>query len=188
MNAPHRIPVILTDAQYEDMTRKGAFAKVGRVELRGGVVVEMSPVHLNHSTAFGALYLAVAGFLRGAGDGLAVNGEVSIRFGQGFQPTADLVIWDTSRVARDLDGPLPGEAVKLVIEVADASLADDLGDKLADYAAAGLAEYWVVDVRARVIHCCAEPDQGAFKRRAVVRFGEPVTAVTIPLMLDTSAL
>jgi Uma2 family endonuclease len=189
MNAPVRPPVrqpvVLTDAQFEDMTRKGAFVNVGRVELRGGIVTEMSPVHYSHSAiVFGLTQITVTAL----SGGLRVLNEISVKFGPGFQPTADIVIFDHQALSPDFDGPLPAAAVKLVIEVADASLSDDLGQKLVDYAQAGLAEYWVADVRARVIHQCAEPTVDGYRRRHVIRFGEPAAALTLPLTLDTKAL
>ncbi len=187
MTAPIRNPIKLTDAQYEDMARRGAFVSVGRVELRGGIVVAMSPEHYSHATIMFALTQALVHALPGASNLRALN-EISLRFGGHFQPTADIVVFDPALVAPDLDGPLPGGAVKLVIEVADASLSDDLGQKLIDYAQSGLAEYWVADVRARVIHQAAEPTPDGYRRRNVVRFGEPAPALTLPLALDTSAL
>ena len=38
-----------------------------------------------------------------------------------------------------------------MIEVADSSLADDLGAKLEQYARAGIPRYWVVDVVGRTL-------------------------------------
>lgn len=191
VNAPTgptgRTPVILTDAQYEAMARRGAFVGLGRVELRGGVVVAMSPVHLNHSTVCTALLVAGHQALKGGGSGLRANVEITIRFGGGFSPTADIVIWDPASVPA-VDGPIPAEAVKLVIEVVDASLPDDLGQKLVDYAQAGLAEYWVADATARVIHICTDPQPHGFARRRVVRFGEPAEAESLALKIDTAGM
>lgn len=187
MNAPLRIPALFTDQQFEDMTRKGAFVGAGRVELRGGVITPMSPVHISHSSVMMALLLAAQRAVDANASTLRVNPEVSIRFGNGFQPTADIVIWEPS-AAPPFDGPIPKEAVRLVIEVADASLADDLGQKLLDYAQAGLPEYWVADVQARLIHRCSEPSAEGYRIREAVRFGEPCTALTLPLSLDTAKL
>ena len=187
MTTAIRIPAILTDDQFEDMTRKGAFARVGRVELRGGVITPMSPVYLRHSTVLTLLIVSAHRAIQESGAGLCVNGEISIRCGGGFQPTADVVIWAPAAVPA-FDGPIPKEAVRLVIEVADASLADDLGQKLVDYAEAGLAEYWVADVQARLIHRCREPQAGGYRVREAIRFGEPCAAATIPFSLDTTGL
>jgi len=116
VNAPAptiRPPLRVTDAQYEDMARRGAFATVGRVELRRGVITPMSPAYMPPAGA----------------------------------PTADIVVFSPAAIG-DESGPLPGNAARLIVEVAAASLADDLGEKLVDYARFGLAEYWVADVRA----------------------------------------
>jgi Uma2 family endonuclease len=45
----------------------------------------------------------------------------------------------------------------LVIEVADSSLAYDIGDKASLYAAAGIADYWVIDVNDRRIRVFRNP-------------------------------
>ena len=185
MNASLRTPLVLTDAQYEAMARRGAFVGLGRVELRGGVVVAMSPVHLKHSSGVTALLVAAHQAL--SATALKANVEVTIRFGGGFSPTADIVVWDPASVPA-FDGPIPAEAVKLVIEVADASLPDDLGQKLLDYAQAGLPEYWVADVTARVLHICTGPNPQGYERRRVVRFGEAADAETFPLTIDTTQL
>jgi Uma2 family endonuclease len=48
-----------------------------------------------------------------------------------------------------IDGPL---AVLLAVEVAHTSLQYDLTTKAELYAAAGIPEYWVLDLEGRVLH------------------------------------
>jgi Uma2 family endonuclease len=187
MNAANRSPLILTDAQFEEMTRRGAFVNVGRVELRRGMISVMSPVHLSHSTVARNLLFAFSKALTISALAYEVHPEVSVRFGSGFQPTADLVVWDPS-AATLIDGPIPAPAVRLVVEVADASLGDDIGDKLLDYANAGLAEYWVADVKGRILLLHQTPTPHGYRTRVPVRFGEAAAALTIPLTVDTSSL
>lgn len=187
MTTAVRTPVLLTDAQFEAMTRKGAFVGMERVELRGGVITPMSPVHISHSSVMTALLINTHKAFDDPDGPLRVNAEVSIRFGGGFQPTADIVVWDRAAVA-PFDGPIPKEAVRLVIEVADASLGDDLGQKLLDYAEGGLPEYWVADVQARLIHRAHGPSAGGYRHRDAIRFGEPCTAHTLPLSVATQGL
>ena len=186
MNAPVRPPLVLTDDQFEDMARKGAFTKVGRVELRGGVIVAMSPVHLSHSRVTRELLFALTRAMASSSLPFEINAEITIRFGGGFQPTVDLVVWQPDPAL--VDGPIPGAAARLVIEVADASLADDLGGKLLDYAQTGLAEYWVADVKARMIVQNADPGPEGYATRRLHPFGETLAALTLPLAVDTSAL
>jgi Uma2 family endonuclease len=61
-------------------------------------------------------------------------------------PQPDLVL---CRLGRYRDRHPITTDIFLVIEVADTSLAFDLGEKRALYSDAGIAEYWVIDVKAK---------------------------------------
>ena len=52
----------------------------------------------------------------------------------------------------------------LVIEVADSSLAFDTHDKASLYAAAGIADYWVIDVNDRRLHVFRGPTPDASRK------------------------
>lgn len=84
--------------------------------------------------------------------------QSAIRLPQGqSEPEPDLV-WV---VERDYSHgkPTPRD-ILLVIEVADSSLDHDLGEKAALYAAAGIQDYWVVDLidRRIVVHHDPAPE------------------------------
>jgi Uma2 family endonuclease len=64
--------------------------------------------------------------------------------------------------------PLPRE-IGLIIEVADSSLAYDLGSKRARYARAGIVEYWVADLVNKRMHVFSDPDRKAGKYRSARR-------------------
>ncbi|GAB4451307.1 MAG: Uma2 family endonuclease [Armatimonadaceae bacterium] len=65
-----------------------------------------------------------------------------------------------------------GEDVLLVVEVADTSLADDLGYKVGLYARAGIAEYWVLDIQSRRLTVFRNPDTEAGTWADQQQFGE----------------
>ena len=48
-----------------------------------------------------------------------------------------------------------------------------------DYAQAGIAEYWVADVEARVLHVHVGPSADGYANRRVVRFGETFDSPTL---------
>jgi Uma2 family endonuclease len=181
-------PMTLTSRQFAEMARKGAFDTVGRVELRNGMISLMAPVYLRHSSISSALYLALNAALSAGRSALRANIELSLQLAEDFMPTADMVLWDPACVPAGHDGPLPLEAVRLVIEVADTSLDDDLGEKMRGYARSGVTEYWVVDVRGRVIFVHAEPGEDGYRTREVVKFGEAIAARTLDLGFSTAAL
>jgi len=65
--------------------------------------------------------------------------------------------------------------VALLVEVADSSLAKDLDAKLKLYAAAGIQEYWVVDVRGRTLTIHREPERSDRAYASVTRAAAPQT-------------
>ena len=58
--------------------------------------------------------------------------------------------------------PRPAD-VLLIIEVADSSLSDDLGEKASLYAEFGITEYWVVDAPGRRIHVHRHSDRERYQ-------------------------
>jgi Uma2 family endonuclease len=186
MNAPTLTLARFTTAEFEQMARTGAFGS-RRVELRRGLIVEMNPQHLPHGRVKHRLGRAVEAALAASGSALSLLPEVSVDFGARFEPLPDLVVWDES-VGSNFLGPIPASAVRLIIEVSDPTLPEDLGDKLAEYAAAGLAEYWVADVKNSRILRHADPVGDGYGRREISAFGEPVAALTFPLTVNTASL
>ncbi len=77
-------------------------------------------------------------------------------------------------------GDLRGHHVMLAIEIADTSLAYDLGRKPGVYAAFGIPEVWVIDASDLVTHVFR--DLGAEGFRTVTEIGpdETVTAIRAP--------
>jgi Uma2 family endonuclease len=188
MNVVHREPSTFTNAEFERLVRSGGFGRA-RVELRRGLIVKINAQHAPHAIAKTDLADAIKAGLLAAKLSWRVDQEVSVDFGGGFSPLPDTVVWDPTAAPAMLDGPIPASAVRLIVEVADSSLSDDLGEKLEDYATGDLAEYWVADVKARQILQHAEPGNGAYARRDPTRFGETIVARAYPrLRVDTAAL
>jgi Uma2 family endonuclease len=190
MNAPSRPPLILTNAQFEDMGRKGAFAKVGRVELRRGAIALMSPVHLPHARLQQKLLIALVKAIQAAGKGGALDAvpEISVNAAEGFLPTADIAVFDAVGLNYDEVGSLPKARVKLIVEVADSTLADTIGEKLIDYARAGVPEYWVADVQGKALMLHDGPGENGYRRRVVIAFGQEIKALTLDLVLPAGSL
>lgn len=71
--------------------------------------------------------------------------------------------------------PVDPTTVALVIEIADSSIAHDLGRKSGKYAQYGLAGYWVVDINARKTHVLTSPEDGAYRDITSVPFDVALT-------------
>lgn len=188
MNVVHRTPSTFTNAEFERLVRSGGFGRA-RVELRRGLIVKMNAQHAPHAIAKTDLADAIKSGLLAAKLSWRVDQEVSVDFDGGFSPLPDIVVWDPTAAPADLDGPIPANAVRLIVEVADSTLSDDLGEKLEDYASAGLPEYWVADLKGRQILQHSAPGNGTYARRDPARFGETIAARAHPgLRVDTAVL
>jgi Uma2 family endonuclease len=138
--------LISVDA-FHRMGEAGILGPEDRVELIEGEIIDMSPI--------GALHAAIVDvvarhFGRRAGESVFIRCQNPLRLDDVSEPEPDISIlrpradfYTTSH---------PGAAdVLLVIEVADTSLAYDLGTKVPLYARHGIPEVWVIDAGTRRI-------------------------------------
>jgi Uma2 family endonuclease len=101
------------------------------------------------------------------------------------QPEPDIVLTTEPRGP----GAIPAASVALLVEVAHTSLDHDLSRKAPVYAGCGVAEYWVVDVSAGLIHQMWSPQTGAYAKSREVKLGERIEAATIEeLTIETHSL
>ncbi len=175
----------ITAAQFSVMVEAGAFTGDLGVELRGGLLYQMNPQYVPHLRAKSELHEALLKALWALGSPLRVASEGSVLLGDSEVPQPDLIVWEPLRSR----GPVPGERVRLVVEVSDTTLADDLGRKRALYATASIPEYWVADLPGRAVHQYWAPADGAYARSAVVPFGGTIRSATLAsLAVSTGAL
>jgi Uma2 family endonuclease len=126
---------------YQRMVEAGVFGEDQRLELVQGEVLEMAPIGSWHAAVVDWLNRR---FWNCAGGAAHVRVQNPVALPPDSEPQPDLAL-----LAPRADGYAsahPGpEAVRLLVEVAEASSSFDLGPKAALYAAAGVPEYWVVD-------------------------------------------
>lgn len=127
-----------TVAELEQMTAAGILPEDERIELIGGEVVPMSPKGNQHEALKAALNFY---WVRKLPDDLMVVTETTFRFTEDTYLEPDFVFYPKASGLRNLSA---GTA-RLVVEVADSSLAYDLGRKANLYAGFGIAELWVID-------------------------------------------
>ena len=163
----------------------GSFDSHAKTELLAGDIYYMNAQHRPHGRAKMRLYDLLRDVLATHPSSLVVAVEVSVALSEYDAPEPDL----TLTTEPDGDGLIPGSSVALIIEVADSTLDTDLGRKATLYAAADVAEYWVVDVNGRVTHQFWLPDAGRYAHHNQVDFGSPLKAKTIGgLDIETSSL
>ncbi len=112
-----------------------------RVELLAGDIVEVSPEGPIHASRI----RKVGNYLRGLLNGLALVSEAHPITLQQSEPEPDLAI---VRLPEErYDERHPGvEDILWLIEISDTTLLTDLNQKRQIYAAAGIGEYWLINV------------------------------------------
>ena len=163
---------------FDRMIAAGVFdpAEAHPLELIGGDLHVMSPIGDRHADAVAYLtrwsgqHADASRTLVWVQNPLAIPGSESA-------PQPDLA-WVTLRRYADRR-PLP-EEVSLLIEVADTSLEFDTTVKAALYAAAGIADYWVVDLVSRGVIVFREPASGGYESRSTHRGKQLVRPLALP--------
>ena len=147
--APPRVKRWTKD-EYNGLAERGVFAGQ-RLYLFRGEVIEMSPQL--HPHAFAVMQLTSALFRAfGLDEGYKVRIQLPFDVPGDSMPEPDGLVCTVEQGARK---PHPDKAV-LVIEVSDSSQEKDR-DKAFEYAAAGVPEYWLVDVRDRWVELYRHP-------------------------------
>ena len=148
------------------------------VELIAGVILKVAPSHIDHASLNAGVVVSLAKALRTSPAKLAV--DLAIETDDHTIFGIDIAVVNETAPS---SGPISGNHVELAVEVASTTLAKDLGHKAVEYARVGVATYWVVDVKGKVVHVMTGPQPDGYAHRAVVRFGEqlsvPGTADTI---------
>jgi Uma2 family endonuclease len=160
--APERVRP-LKRAEYERLVAEGAFDDE-RVELLGGVIVEMSPQDPRHAFAIERLTALLVPLARGKA---SLRPQLSFVASDDSVPEPDLTLVPLA----DYGAAHPTSAF-LVIEVSNASLRKDRSIKAEVYARAGVPEYWVVDLAGRSVEVRTMPEDGVYTKLEVARPGE----------------
>ena len=147
--------------EYHWLIEHGFFQEDERVELIGGVLHQMSPEGPRHVAAIDRL---LQHFFSELGDHAQIRVQHPLWLPvSGSEPEPDLVLAKKREDYYSGHHPVP-EEVYLVVEVAASSLEEDQRVKVPVYAAAGIVEYWIVNLRDDLIEVYREPtspDEGA---------------------------
>ena len=155
-----------------------------RVELLFGVVRPMSPKNRAHVIAAN---LACDLFREKLGGRARVYKEDPLAFpGLDSELEPDVMVCANPEIeafGTERMQPL------LVIEVAESSLARDLGEKPELYAKAGIPEYWVVNLLDRVLEIFLDAAEGRYRKHTNAKPGSRVSPQAWPdLELEVSSL
>jgi Uma2 family endonuclease len=158
----------ITVADYDRMIAEGYFPpgpKRHRVELIDGELLQMSPI--------GPLHEEIVDILNEWSMTNVPRKKVRVRIQNSIgvpaldsAPEPD-VVWVERKSYRS--GRPRGNHVFLIIEVSDSSLAFDRGEKANMFAAAGIEDYWVVNIPDQCVEVFRQPKAGKYASHRIIR-------------------
>ena len=163
---------------YIAMGRAGILDEDDRVELLNGRLIDMPPIGPPHSHGVDDLEELFARRLYRPDTTIArVRVQSPIQLDEYSAPEPDVVLYDPE-MSKDRH-PRPGD-IFLVVEVAESSVDYDRDVKAAHYAAAGIPEYWLVDLSSDVIDVFRQPEEDGYAERHRHRAGDALTISELP--------
>lgn len=167
LDADARLPVAppplklrpITVADYHAMSRAGVFRDDERVELLDGCLLPMSPLGDHHLIVTNRIASHFSDHRRGR---YLVSTQNSVRLDDRSEPQPDVALL-LPAYDEEVRHPEPRD-VLLLVEVADATLAKDRDVKRPRYAAAGIAEVWIVSTQEGCVEVAREPTVSGYGR------------------------
>lgn len=168
----------LSLSQYDRMIEHGVFDQGSRqrLEFIRGEIREMAPIGSQHEEVVDRLTSWSARVLPEAKVRLRVQNSLGLREVESA-PEPDIA-WV---VQRDYTQARPTSAdVLLVVEVASSSLAYDTGEKADLYAAAGIGDYWVVDLENSLVEVRRDPVAGRYRSMQTYSGEDEIRPLKLP--------
>ena len=170
-----------TRAEYDRLIELGVFKSEDRVELIGGELMVAEPESAEHYTA---IRKSVRALEIAFGPGWEVRQDGPIALDDESEPEPDVAV--VPGVPEDYRHAHPSRPV-LTLEISVSSLATDRERKASLYARAGLSDYWILNLIARVLEVYRQPAPNAsapygwgYARRDVIEHSGRVSPLAAP--------
>jgi Uma2 family endonuclease len=141
---------------YLRMVEVGILDEDDKVELLEGSVIEMSPEGVPHHEVVARLVEHIVPAVAGGPLRARIGGPLELR--PDSMPEPDIAVIDRPAGMPDRHP----DGAHLLVEVSFSSLRKDLDRKARIYARAGVREYWVVDLHAKVVHVHLTPRSNGY--------------------------
>jgi len=171
-------PTRLTADEYFDLVRTGQLDPDDKVELLEGVVVAMAPQGPPHAGMIGKINEHLVTMFRGHA---TVRVQCSYLAGPLTVPEPDFAVVPGLPVEYESRHP---NRAHLIIEVADSSLPSDRLSKSRIYAAAGVPQYLIVNLRRHCVEVyeAPEPERARYAVTRIARPGDRIAVVDFPAL------
>ena len=174
----------LSVQDYHQMAESGILQPDERIELLEGQIIQMAAKGTAHSAAVTRIERLLRNRL-GVGAAFPMEDRVLLRFQDPVrlndysEPEPDVAVVQPNTLFYEDHHPIPSE-VFLLIEVSDTTLKFDREVKSPAYARSGIAEYWVLDVKAHKLHIYRVPGADGYQSEAILSGELTVAPLAFP--------
>lgn len=175
-----KIDAVLAD---EKRRRRQFYAQISeedKAEFINGEIVMHSPVRLRHNAASGHLYRLMSSYVGRHRLGFVGLEKIMVSLTRNdYEP--DICYFNPAKAAAFTPDQMRFPAPDLVVEViSESTEQNDRGVKFDDYAAHGVAEYWIIDPDAETLEQYLLPEGGDVYRLAIKAMTGQVRSAAIP--------
>src|SRR5262249_52216070 len=167
---------LFTVDEYYRMADAGILTEDDRVELIDGEIIEISPIGNRHQACVNR---ANTFFNEAFGRAAIVSNQSPLRLSNYTEPVPDVIVLKPAPDFYASRERRPGD-VFLVVEVSDTTLRYDKNLKLPRYAAAGVAEVWIEDLRNDLLLVYRDPGEKGFKTSLILHRGDSISPLAFP--------
>ncbi|MBD2092133.1 Uma2 family endonuclease [Microcoleus sp. FACHB-1515] len=151
---------LFTVQEYHRMAEAGILREDDRLELLRGEIVQMSPIGSRHAATVNRINRL---FFRKFGDRALPSIQNPVELDDYSEPQPDIALLRPRDDCYEAGHPLP-EDVLLLVEVADSTLRLDRTVKIPLYAEDGIAEVWLIDLKANCIEVYRQPTAKGYQQ------------------------
>jgi Uma2 family endonuclease len=175
-----------TVQDYHRMSELGILAADERTELINGQIVLMAAKGTPHVLALRLLAKALDALFNELP--VFISTQDPIQLNDFSEPEPDLAVIRGTELDYADRHPHPRD-IELVVEVADSTLKQDCEVKDKLYAQAGIADYWVLDLKSRQLHIFRNPTPTGYTSHLILTEPNQVSPLAFPnLTLTLTAI
>jgi len=167
---------LFTVEEYHRMAEAGILHEDDRVELIDGEIIQMSAIGLRHMVCVNR---ANTLFIEAFGRRSVVSPQNPVQLTDWTEPQPDVVVFKPRADFYARKKPTP-EDVLFTVEVADTSLSYDRKVKLPRFAAAGIPEVWIEDLKNNLLLVHRDPSGETYHTVLTLRAADSVSPLAFP--------
>ena len=158
------------------MAEAGLFGPDERIELIDGEIIEMSPVGDRHVMCVNR---ATIFFIEAFGRSAIVSIQNAVHLNIYNMPQPDVVVFKPRADFYFPDRATPAD-VLFIVEVSDSTLRRDRTIKLPRFAASGIPEVWIEDLKHDLILVYRDPEGSQYRTQLTFHRGDSISPLAFP--------